>query len=426
MRRSDHLRTKCLSEIVTSAVRDLTRDGPKVVAEYSGHHRDPDMPVLMSATAFSKCYNAVAKYLSEHDYVGRFVGLGFTARSSSYLYLYPSMLAAFACKKIPFSVDMESQAADDVYETFQRIGLRTVICDSDYYDKVHRVTSCVSHYDVFTAEEHSGRLQTPSEQDSELFSELTGSDPAFLVQTSGTTKPNARTLILVTGRSFLPNFFDFFDEFDLNADSRVFAASPSTFDPFYLDLFLALCSSSLLHLSSPVCKANSDLFASRILQRSPPTFIQATPSLFNKIRGHFTEENAPKYVVLGGERFPNIDAGSFPAGTTFYNAYGVTEMSVWQSLVKVRDPRNDETPIAIVKGEEDKERRFCDMRLSDTAARLVINGQICARESTEEGEVAVYSSRRQCEQHPQVPDRDRPPNFEGMRGLYTGDLGVIR
>ena len=55
-----------------------------------------------------------------------------------------------------------------------------------------------------------------------------------------------------------------------------------------------------------------------------------------------------KFVVLGGEKFPSMKdiRPSMERGTQFYNAYGVTEMSVWQSLVKVHSRCSGEVPIS--------------------------------------------------------------------------------
>ena len=67
--------------------------------------------------------------------------------------------------------------------------------------------------------------------------------------TSGTTSPE-RKFVLVGARSFLCNLVDFAKEFDLDpVEDTIFAASPATFDPFYLDIFMALgrISCSLLH-----------------------------------------------------------------------------------------------------------------------------------------------------------------------------------
>ena len=72
---------------------------------------------------------------------------------------------------------------------------------------------------------------------------------------SGTTSPE-RKFVLVGARSFLCNLADFAKEFDLDpADDTIFAASPATFDPFYLDIFMALgwLSCSLLHF---LCSEN--------------------------------------------------------------------------------------------------------------------------------------------------------------------------
>ena len=62
---------------------------------------------------------------------------------------------------------------------------------------------------------------------------------------AGTTSPG-RKFVLVGANSFLCNLADFSKEFDLDStNDTVFAASPATFDPFYVDIFLALGGVSL-------------------------------------------------------------------------------------------------------------------------------------------------------------------------------------
>ena len=114
----------------------------------------------------------------------------------------------------------------------------------------------------------------------------------------------------------------------------------------------------------------------------------------------FSDETKLKYVVLGGEKFPHIE-DIFPLvarGVQFYNAYGITEMSVWQSLVKVnfrRDQQPCEVPIS--------QSGDGGSGLRNTWVKLIHKGKV-VEEDNAEGEVAVYSDVRRCVQSPAVPD----------------------
>ena len=103
--------------------------------------------------------------------------------------------------------------------------------------------------------------------------------------------------------------------------------------------------------------------------------------------------------MLGGEKFPPIDdIIPFAArGVRFYNAYGVTEMSVWQSLVKVdcrRDSQPCEVPISHSRND--------GSGLRNTWVKLVQDGEVVKGDEVE-GEVAIYSDVRHCVQSPVVP-----------------------
>ena len=113
----------------------------------------------------------------------------------------------------------------------------------------------------------------------------------------------------------------------------------------------------------------------------------------------FSDETKLKYVLLGGEKFPPID-DIFPLAAKrvqFYNAYGVTEMSVWQSLIKVncrRDSQPCEVPISL-SGDGGS-------GLRNTWVKLIHKGKV-VEEDNVEGEAAVYSDVRRCVQSPAVP-----------------------
>ena len=117
-------------------------------------------------------------------------------------------------------------------------------------------------------------------------------------------------------------------------------------------------------------------------------------------RNEFSDETKLKYIVLGGEKFPPIDdiISLAAKGVQFYNAYGVTEMSVWQSLLKVNCRRYSqpcEVPIS--------HSRDGGSGLRNTWVKLIHKGKV-VEEDNAEGEVAVYSDVRHCVQSPAVPD----------------------
>ena len=69
-----------------------------------------------------------------------------------------------------------------------------------------------------------------------------------------------------------------------------------------------------------------------------------TPSLFKRLGNDVP--NSFEHLLLGGEAFPKIQ---FPVRNhlKIYNVYGLTELSVWQSLVNVEPCQTSSMPIPI-------------------------------------------------------------------------------
>lgn len=147
-------------------------------------------------------------------------------------------------------------------------------------------------------------------------------------------------------------------------------ASPFTFDPSVVDLFLALSTGARLVQVKPSLKA-MPLQLAEIIRDQGVTFIQATPSFFQQFghlsRTHLLYPSTPlRTVVLGGEPFPTaktIEELRSPGNcTVFYNVYGITEVSCWATLSKMEsneDPADlghplSETDLRIVN-EKDEE-----------------------------------------------------------------------
>ena len=108
-----------------------------------------------------------------------------------------------------------------------------------------------------------------------------------------------------------------------------------------------------------------------------------TPTLFKSLGNNVP--HSVKHLLLGGEAFPNIQ---LPMRDTLkiYNIYGLTEMSVWQSMVEINEQLTSipifqqpnllkETDISVSDGEiviESKtrncyvdEKRLCKVRTKD-------------------------------------------------------------
>ena len=99
-----------------------------------------------------------------------------------------------------------------------------------------------------------------------------------------------------------------------------------------------------------------------------------TPSLLKSLGNDVP--HSVKHLLLGGEAFPDLE---FPVRTNLkiYNIYGLTEMSVWQSLVNVLPINNQSiTPVPICQKKN---------LLRDTEVK------VCA-----DGEIVVFSKTRSC------------------------------
>lgn len=123
-------------------------------------------------------------------------------------------------------------------------------------------------------------------------------------------------------------------EFNVTPDDTIFMASPFTFDPSIVDLFLAFSSGAKLVMVEPSLKSRPIQLA-QILHQEKVSIMQATPSLFLRFGPETSQEyllrpasvGSLRILVLGGEPFPCLSALSeYKApgnATVFYNIYGI-------------------------------------------------------------------------------------------------------
>ncbi len=366
-------------------------DKDSVAAEFVGQEDCSDLTV----DDFQKVEKIVYNILKEFTCQRGCIGLAFDSDSKSILTLYPCIVGAIVAEFTPFCIDTLQQPWSWIEEALLEIGIKHIICDerslakvtSGKSDLIERIDAAGAKLFLLSID-----LRTAQFQDDEHV--------AYAIQTSGTT--GRRKTVYVGDSSILPNIRDFVKAFKLTSSDRIAAASPSTFDPFYLDVLCSYCTGATLILLQTSLKSNPTKLLDAI-SSCRPSFMQMTPTLWNSMRPDIesyllSEDNSFRNLVLGGEAFPRLPESLRECRKTrFFNAYGVTEMSVWQSLIEV--PKHlfgQEVPI------------WCESEslLSDTVLSL-----------SENGEIIVTSSTRRC----------RSSESGGWPGLEyvikTGDLG---
>ncbi len=372
------------------------------VAELLGSDR------RLSRASFQVIADVVSSELA--DQCGRCTGMVFAdddddvddvGGSSSLLLLYPALVGAVRAGAVPFcwttTAGRAREPASWLSEAVEDLGIERVLCDGlGGLDRVRSDLDVKRVKRVWKGGEEelwAVNLKKEEEEDGEDGSPcLPACNLAYAVQTSGTT--GRRKTVLVSSASFSSNLRDFLNAFRLGKSDRVFAASPPTFDPFYLDAFCAFVSGAALILAGRSLKRNSGRLLC-LLKTSRPTFAQMTPTLYRNLRPglerYLLEPGNPfRHVVLGGESFPRIAADLRESRTRFFVAYGVTEMSVWQTMYEVEKRSLDEE-VPIFRGKDKNLISLTELKL------------------LEDGEIVVTSKERVCftsEQGFQVSERE--------------------
>ncbi|XP_072171423.1 beta-alanine-activating enzyme-like [Diadema setosum] len=176
----------------------------------------------------------------------------------------------------------------------------------------------------------------------------TGSDPpcstalAYALHTSGTTgKPK---VVRVPHRCIVPNIQHLRDTFSITEDDVVFMASPLTFDPCMVEMFMTWSrGATLVMVPAQVKMAPRSL--AEVLIKHHVSILQATPSLVGRFPLLMLREDllgadsALRLLAFGGEACPPPSTLARWRGsgnqTEFHNLYGITEVSSWASCFKI-------------------------------------------------------------------------------------------
>ncbi|XP_078602686.1 beta-alanine-activating enzyme-like [Branchiostoma floridae x Branchiostoma japonicum] len=166
---------------------------------------------------------------------------------------------------------------------------------------------------------------------------------AYRLQTSGTTgQPKT---VGVPHSCIVPNILHLRSLFEVTTHDVIFSASPLTFDPCIVELFLALSSGAALLMVPEEVKKAPRFLADVLVRRQQVTVLQATPSLVRRFGAKLLQtqilhgDSPLRLLAFGGEECPvpsDIRAWRGPGNTTrFYNIYGITEVSSWATLYRI-------------------------------------------------------------------------------------------
>ncbi|KAM5271723.1 beta-alanine-activating enzyme [Ctenodactylus gundi] len=166
---------------------------------------------------------------------------------------------------------------------------------------------------------------------------------AYVLHTSGTT--GTPKVVRVPHTCILPNVQHLRVLFGITQEDVLFLASPLTFDPSVVEIFLALSSGATLVILPTAVKVLPLKLAAALFARHRVTVLQATPTLLRRFGSQvikatiLSAETSLRVLALGGEAFPSLPALRSWRGegnrTQIFNVYGITEVSSWATIYRI-------------------------------------------------------------------------------------------
>ncbi|KAM9831351.1 beta-alanine-activating enzyme [Neosynchiropus ocellatus] len=170
-----------------------------------------------------------------------------------------------------------------------------------------------------------------------------GRGVAYVLHTSGTT--GLPKIVRVPHECILPNVLHLRSLFQVVPDDVIFLASPLTFDPSVVDIFVALSSGAQLLILPNVIKKIPKQLSHLLFKTHKTTVLQATPTLLCRF-GHevlkqvvLSSDSSLRVLALGGEACPSPSLLSSwkheKNKTIIFNVYGITEVSCWACCYEI-------------------------------------------------------------------------------------------
>ncbi|NXJ73889.1 ACSF4 enzyme, partial [Trogon melanurus] len=166
---------------------------------------------------------------------------------------------------------------------------------------------------------------------------------AYVLHTSGTT--GIPKIVRVPHKCIVPNIHHLKSIFEVTQDDVLFLASPLTFDPSVVELFVALTSGASILVVPNAIKMMPVELSAALFHRHRVTVLQATPTLLRRFGAHIIKSTvlsantSLRVLALGGEAFPVLNLLKSwkheENKTSIFNLYGITEVSSWATCYKI-------------------------------------------------------------------------------------------
>ncbi|NXX93900.1 ACSF4 enzyme, partial [Centropus bengalensis] len=166
---------------------------------------------------------------------------------------------------------------------------------------------------------------------------------AYILHTSGTT--GMPKIVRVPHKCIVPNIEHLRSIFEITRDDTLFLASPLTFDPSVVELFIALTSGASILVVPNTIKMMPVELSVALFHRHRVTVLQATPTLLRRFGAHIIKSavlsanTSLRVLALGGEAFPALNLlrswKHQENKTSIFNLYGITEVSSWATCYKI-------------------------------------------------------------------------------------------
>ncbi|XP_023932610.1 acyl-CoA synthetase family member 4 [Lingula anatina] len=257
--------------------------------------------------------------------------------------LMPAVLIGImkaGCAYLPIDPTLGGTATQ---ETLQRCQARFLFADASVHQKI------LSETKLTEFKTQCSTLQKPSFS---LF-HIEGApvcpcpiqDLAYVITTSGTT--GIPKLVYVPHSCIMPNITDLKCLLKPCPGDVIFMASPLTFDPSVVEMFLALGSGATLLIVPHAVKAAPKLCEEVLCGRNKVTILQATPTFLSRFGNKvlqsslLSQDTSLRALILGGESFPSPQTlrtwRAEGNQTKMYNIYGITEVSCWAMLKEITE-----------------------------------------------------------------------------------------
>ncbi|XP_051472492.1 beta-alanine-activating enzyme isoform X2 [Apus apus] len=166
---------------------------------------------------------------------------------------------------------------------------------------------------------------------------------AYVLHTSGTT--GIPKIVRVPHKCIVPNIQHLKSIFEITQNDVLFLASPLTFDPSVVELFIALTSGASILVVPNSIKMMPVELAAALFHHHCVTVLQATPTLLRRFGAHIIKSTvlsantSLRVLALGGEAFPVLNLLKSwkhkDNRTSIFNLYGITEVSSWATCYKI-------------------------------------------------------------------------------------------